>query len=115
MVTGKTVDSASVAETLHPKHNRYCLKDLVVKAESGLLSVHRGRIEPDGEIFVHIHDIESETFYIISGQVECTMGDDKIPFSAGSCGFAPPGVPHGLKNTGDVPVELLAIFTPPLK
>lgn len=112
---GKNVDSGTVVESLHPKHNRYYLKDLVVKADSGLLSVHRGRIEAGGEIFVHTHEIESETFYILSGQVECTMGEEKIAYTAGSCGFAPPGVLHGLRNTGDVPVELLAIFTPPLK
>ena len=112
---GKNIDSGRVAESLHPKHNRYYLKDLVVKADSALLSVHRGRIEPGGEIFVHTHEIESETFYILSGQVECTMGAEKIAYTEGSCGFAPPGIPHGLRNTGDVPVELLAIFTPPLK
>lgn len=112
---GKTVDSNVLAEVLHPKHNQYFLKDLVLKADSGLVSVHRGRIEPGGEIFVHTHEVESETFYILSGQVECTMGEETIAFSAGSCGFAPPGVPHGLRNTGNGPAELVAIFTPPLK
>lgn len=114
-MAGKTVTTAAVAETLHPKHNRYFLKDLLVKADSGLLSVHRGRIEPGGEIFAHTHEVESETFYILAGEAVCTMGDDTIAFDAGSCGFAPPGVPHGLRNDGAVPVELLAIFTPPLK
>ena len=111
----KSVDSNSLAENLHPKHNQYFLKDLVVKADGGLLSVHRGRIEPGGEIFVHTHEVESETFYILSGQVECTMGEEKIAYAAGSCGFAPPGVKHGLRNCGNTPAELVAIFTPPLK
>lgn len=115
MSTGKTVETQSVTEILHPKHDKYYLKDLVLRADGGQLSVHRGRIEPGGEIFVHTHEVESETFYILSGQVECTMGDEKVPFLAGSCGFAPPGIPHGLRNTGTDPVELLAIFTPPLK
>ena len=115
MIGGKTIDSSAVEEILHPKHSRYLLKDLVVKAESGLLSVHRGTIEAGGEIFVHTHEVEAETFYIISGEVECTMGDEKIAFGAGSCGFAPPGIAHGLRSTGTTPVELLAIFTPPLK
>lgn len=115
MPTGKTVHAPDIAEILHPKHDSYYLKDLVVKADAGLLSVHRGRIEPGGEIFVHTHEVESETFYILSGEVECTMGEEKVPFTGGSCGFAPPGVPHGLKNIGTEPVELLAIFTPPLK
>ena len=114
-MTGKTMHTAELAENLHPKHPGYYLKDLVVKAEAELLSVHRGRIEQGGEILVHTHGVESETFYILSGKAECTMGDEKLEFVAGSCGFAPPGVPHGLKNVGSEPVELLAIFTPPLK
>lgn len=111
----KSVDSNTLAENLHPKHDKYFLKDLVVKADSGLLSVHRGRIEPGGEIFVHTHEVESETFYILSGRLECTLGEEKIIYTAGSCGFAPPGIPHGLRNTGDSPAELIAVFTPPLK
>ncbi|SNB47219.1 cupin domain-containing protein [Geobacter sp. DSM 9736] len=112
---GKTIHTSDQAEVLHPKHNQYYLKDLIVKAEAGLLSVHRGRIEPGGEIFPHTHDVEAETFYILSGDAECTMGSDTLVFRAGNCGFAPPGVLHGLRNTGSSPVELLAIFTPPLK
>lgn len=111
----KSVDANNIEEALHPKHYRYFLKDLVVKADSGQLSVHRGRIEPGGEILVHTHEAESETFYILSGALECTMGEEKIAYGAGSCGFAPPGVKHGLRNVGDTPAELVAIFTPPLK
>lgn len=112
---GTTVETANCAVYPHPKHDRFNLRDVVTAAVNPALSVHRGQIEPGGEIFPHTHDAQAETFYILSGQVLCTMGDEQVPFGPGSCGFAPAGVAHGLKNTGTEPVELLALFTPPLK
>jgi mannose-6-phosphate isomerase-like protein (cupin superfamily) len=43
------------------------------------------------------------------------MGAEKTVVGVGSCCVAPSGVTHGLKNNGSEPVELLALFTPPLK
>lgn len=109
------LNTAEQAEYQHPKHNNYHLRDLVTAAANPAMSMHLGRLEPGGEIFVHTHEGQSETFYILSGEALCTMGDEKIPFPAGACGVAPPGVPHGLKNNNSAPVMLLALFTPPLK
>lgn len=87
---GKIVHSAALAEAVHPQHDRYLLKDLLVQKEGGGLSLHRGRIEPGGEVFVHTHDMQAETFYILSGEAKCAMGEEKYAFFEGSCGFAPP-------------------------
>ncbi len=112
---GTVVRTAELQEYLHPKHERYFLRDVVTSATHPGLSLHRGRIEPGGEILVHVHEEQTETFYVLSGQALCTMGKETLSFGPGSCGVAPPGVPHGLKNPGSEPVELLALFTPPLK
>jgi mannose-6-phosphate isomerase-like protein (cupin superfamily) len=112
---GTTLKTAMQEEYQHPTHERFFMRDVVTTATNPALSVHRGRIEVGGEIRPHVHDGQTETFYILSGQASCTMGEETVPFSAGSCGVAPSGVLHGLKNVGDEPVELLALFTPPLK
>jgi mannose-6-phosphate isomerase-like protein (cupin superfamily) len=112
---GTIVRTAEQAEYPHPKHQRFVLRDVVTAALNPALSVHRGRIEPGGEIFPHTHDGQTETFYILAGEAICTMDDHREPVTAGSCCIAPSGVVHGLKNAGEVPVELLALFTPPLK
>lgn len=112
---GTTVKAAEQAEYTHPKHKDYHLRDLVTAAVNPDLSVHLGRLEPGGEIYVHTHDTQTETFHILSGQAVCTMGDKKIEYGPGTCGTAPPGIPHGLKNEGQEPVVLMAMFTPPLK
>ena len=112
---GKIVTTAAQEEYAHPKHDRFFLRDVVVAADNPALSVHRGRIEPGGEILPHTHDGQTETFYILAGQALCTMANEKTVVVAGQCCVAPSGVVHGLKNDGEEPVELLALFTPPLK
>ena len=112
---GKIITTAEQAEYAHPKHERFFLRDVVVAADNPNLSVHRGRIEPGGEILPHTHDGQTETFYILTGQAICTMGNEKSNVTGGQCCVAPSGVVHGLKNEGQEPVELLALFTPPLK
>ena len=112
---GTIVRTAEQEEYAHPKHDRFFLRDVVTAELNPALSVHRGRIEPGGEILPHTHDGQTETFYLLGGQAECTMGEKTFTVAAGSCCVAPSGVVHGLKNTAEEPVELLALFTPPLK
>jgi len=115
MSTGALIQTAEQEEYPHPLHQRFFLRDVVTALENPNLSVHRGRIEVGGEIVPHPHAHQTETFYILSGTAICTLGERQYPVRAGSCCVAPPGMLHGLKNTGEEPVELLALFTPPLK
>ncbi len=100
---------------LHPAHDRFLLRDLVTAELHPELSVHRGQIAPGGEIRPHCHDRQSETFYILSGEATCRTNGQETLLRAGDCVIAPAGIAHGLKNDGPEPVELLALFTPPLK
>ena len=115
MKPGMLIQTAEQEEYSHPRHDRFFMRDIVTALENPNLSVHRGRIEVGGEIFPHPHDTQIETFYILSGEAICTIGGKTYPVSAGHCCVAPAGTVHGLKNSGDQPVDLLAIFTPPLK
>jgi quercetin dioxygenase-like cupin family protein len=115
MKPGALIQTAEQEEYGHPGHNRFFLRDVVTALENPALSVHRGRIEVGGEILVHTHEAQTETFYILSGEALCTLGGTEHPVATGHCMVAPAGLAHGLKNSGDQPVELLALFTPPLK
>lgn len=115
MTPGALIQVAEQEEYAHPKHERFFLRDVVTALENPALSVHRGRIEVGGEIFPHPHEHQCETFYILSGEALCTLGTETYPVGVGHCCVAPAGTLHGLKNCGDQPVELLALFTPPLK
>jgi len=112
---GTIVRTAEQEEYAHPAHDRFFLRDVVTASLNPALSVHRGRIEVTGEIRPHAHDQQTETFYILTGEALCTMNGKETLLTAGCCVVAPPGVSHCLKNVGDEPVELMALFTPPLK
>ncbi len=92
----------------------------VVRAQSLLLGEEelegKGRlysvltIPEGGSIGHHVHEGESETFYVLSGSGE--FEDDGIitPFEAGDLLRTPAGGGHGLKNTGAGPLQVLALI-----
>ncbi len=58
----------------------------------------------------HVHEGESETFYILRGQGEFDDNGSAVPFEAGDLLFTASGEGHGLKNTGAEPLELVAMI-----
>ena len=114
MAPGVLIQTAEQAEYSHPEHQRYYLRDVLTALEHPELSLRRGRIEVGGAILPHSSVGQTATFYILSGEALCTLGDHSYPVSAGACCVAPAGLVFGLKNTGDQPIELLALFTPAL-
>ena len=64
---------------------------------------------------LHVHEIETETAYVLSGQGRLTVGDNEHMLVAGTGVTVPPGTPHSLTNTGDEPMELYALHMPPFR
>ncbi len=60
----------------------------------------------------HLHRRHDEGFYVISGTVRFTSGNDTHDAPAGSLVVVPPQVPHTFANPGDEPMVLLSTFTP---
>lgn len=46
---------------------------------------------------VHTHPDESESFYVLEGQVTMLVGEDEVETSAGSFTFVPPREPHAFR------------------
>jgi len=68
-----------------------------------------------GVVGTHHHEKEIETVYVLAGQGLLTHGEAQSALTAGMGASIPVGLPHGLRNTGDVPVTLIAIHTPPTR
>ena len=98
----------------HPRFARVFLKPLITRAMNPDLTVNLVRLAPGGEITPHIHDAATETFYILSGQGMSWVGDEQFELAPGDCGYAPSGVMHSVRNTGDADLEAISIFNPPL-
>ncbi len=65
---------------------------------------------PGCGIGFHIHEGESETYYIYSGTGEFNDNGTLVPVAAGDVTFTPSGTGHGLRNTGDTPLEVIALI-----
>ncbi|MGP3969773.1 cupin domain-containing protein [Streptomyces sp. 6N223] len=62
----------------------------------------------------HRHAQHDEGFYILSGTVRFTVGDDDYDATTGTFVMVPPGVPHTFANLTDQPAVMLSTFTPDL-
>lgn len=62
----------------------------------------------------HRHAQHDEGFYILSGTVRFTVGDEDHDATAGTLVMVPPGTPHTFANPSDQPAVMLSTFTPDL-
>ncbi|MFE6758273.1 cupin domain-containing protein [Streptomyces sp. NPDC057684] len=62
----------------------------------------------------HRHARHDEGFYILSGTVRFTVGDEDYDVTSGTLVMVPPGTPHTFANLTDQPAVMLSTFTPDL-
>lgn len=84
----------------------------IVRKEVGAerLTVNEITLAPGASIPLHIHPTHEEAIVILEGQIEATLGDAVQRISGGHTVLAPTGVKHMLKNVGNGPARILAIF-----
>lgn len=78
----------------------------------GIVSVVESHDVPGGGPPPHIHHREDETFQILEGEYEFTIGGKTIPAKPGTTLFAPRGVAHTYRYNGASPGRLMCIITP---
>jgi len=67
-------------------------------------------LNPGCSIGFHVHEGESELFYIIKGNAEYNDGGEKKPVTAGDVTICPAGTGHGIANRSEEVVELVALI-----
>lgn len=60
----------------------------------------------------HVHRRQVDSFYVLEGELELLLGDDKVRAPAGSVAVAPPNVVHTFWNPGPEPARYLNFHTP---
>ncbi|GAB3451965.1 cupin domain-containing protein [Actinophytocola sediminis] len=60
----------------------------------------------------HRHAEHDEGFYIVSGTLRFTVGEQHHDAPPGTLVMVPPGAPHTFANITDQPVVMLSTFTP---
>ena len=67
-------------------------------------------IEPGNRLASHTDSAE-EILYLISGQAEAQVGDERGRLAAGDLAVIPAMVPHGLVNTGEETLKVVGFFS----
>jgi mannose-6-phosphate isomerase-like protein (cupin superfamily) len=88
-------------------------RDFVVKAERDQFEVIEFACDPEfGPVDPHVHPDKFDSFYILEGELEFTIGDETVRVGRGSFVAAPPGVRHGFRNPGPGRARFLNVHAP---
>jgi quercetin dioxygenase-like cupin family protein len=85
---------------------------LVGKDSNNALLLAEEVTPPGGGTPPHVHRHEDETFCLLEGEFEFSLGDATIRAAAGSVVHGPRNVPHSFTNVGALPGRMLVIVTP---
>lgn len=67
------------------------------------------RLLPGEEVEFHIHEGESEIYYVLSGKALYDDNGTKVEIGVGTATFTPSGSGHGIANIGDETLEFMAL------
>ena len=73
----------------------------------GYIDIAVGRVLEE-----HVHDGEDDAFLILEGEMTFTIEGEDVAAPPGTFVLVPPGVRHGFRNDGDVPVRMLNLHAP---
>jgi mannose-6-phosphate isomerase-like protein (cupin superfamily) len=73
----------------------------------GIIEIQPGRV-----LEAHVHQGEDDAFYIVEGEMTFRLGDEDVAAPPGTFVLVPPGVEHGFRNDGGIPVRMLNIHAP---
>ena len=77
------------------------------------LAVGMTILPPGQSSSFHSHDVECETWIIVSGKGEVRVADEREPVGPESVIFLPRNIKHQIINTGQETLRMFWIYTPP--
>lgn len=70
-------------------------------------------IPPGFSTGLHVHRVQEETFFVLEGECDWQVGDERVHAMPGTYLFLPPGVPHNIGNKSDKIARVLMTVSPP--
>jgi len=101
---GLTIDLKEAA-----KENDLFRKVLFTGANSQLVIMS---IAPGEEIGLETHRVD-QFLYVIDGEGVAVLGGSRTEFEKGDAVCVPAGERHNIVNTGDEPMKLVTLYSPP--
>ena len=78
----------------------------------GTVGAWYDEVPPGGALFLHIHHLADELFYVLAGEFRFQVGETVTTVSEGSFVFIPRGAVHAYRNVGNQTGRLLGFVTP---
>lgn len=106
-------DLAAIAGRTYPARRR--TQNLVGGAspiQATNFSIGHVTLEPAGGQVPWHNQEQEEVYFILEGEGEMCLGEERAPLRAGQAVFIPPRVFHQLTNTGAVPMRMLYCYGP---
>src|SRR6185312_9306016 len=70
-------------------------------------------VTPPGKgVALHVHEREDELVYLLEGEIEVTLGSQKMKAVPGVMALLPRGIPHGFTTVGKKPSRVLDTILP---
>jgi mannose-6-phosphate isomerase-like protein (cupin superfamily) len=80
--------------------------------ESPRILVGINAFEAGQQHVLHSHAGMDKVYYVVEGSGVFLLKDRELPMGSGDLLVAPEGVPHGIRNTGEQRLVVLAILSP---
>ncbi|MGC4083375.1 MAG: cupin domain-containing protein [Vicinamibacterales bacterium] len=80
--------------------------------ESAHILVGLNAFEPGQSHRLHAHTGMDKVYVVIEGRGLFLLADEQLPMQAGDVLVAPDGVPHGVENTSDGRLLVMALLAP---
>jgi mannose-6-phosphate isomerase-like protein (cupin superfamily) len=78
-------------------------------------SLAEATVPAGGATVEHLHRETEELYLVTAGTGRMRLDGEERDVRAGDCVVIPPGAPHTIANTGDVPLRLLCCCAPPYR
>ena len=85
-------------------------KSTIFRSERVLVGLNA--FEPGQEHRLHAHEGMDKVYHVLEGRGVFLLEDRELEMEAGVMLVAPDGVPHGIRNTSDERLLVLAILAP---
>ena len=79
---------------------------------NGKYALWEAIVPPGGGPPPHVHSREEEGFYVLEGEINLFIGDQRLIVSAGMFANMPVGTPHSFKNDSGKPAKMLISVAP---
>ena len=96
----------------HRRELKVLLSPSLQKEVEGL-AVGMTILPPGESSSFHSHDVECETWIIASGEGEVRVGEEREPVGPETVVFLKRNINHQIINTGQVPLRMFWVYTPP--